>query len=387
MHLPMYKDINKICLVILLSGVLACVDTYEPDISKYEDVIVVDGELSNLSGPYEVRLSTGFTFDEDSGATISGAQVKIIESTGLEILLEEIRDGVYQTVDSAFRGVPGNSYKLHIEYNNEVYESEMETLEPPVPIDRIYWEYEERENLGTDGIQLYLDTHDSLNSEYFYAWDYEETWKFTVPYMIPDKPEWNVCYRYSKSNDFIIGTSIRNTNNRIKRYPLLFIDNNTNRLFLHYSILVKQYALSEQAYQFFKDLITLNDNQGTLFDPIPYAIVGNLKNLSNRDKPVLGYFLVAGVSEKRIFIDNDDLPFEYIPVSGFESCYLALLDVPLGTDLQNDPAIIEMGNQGLFMFDLDTIRGEFLLLSFTNSAGCYNCTVNGDNHVPDFWDE
>ena len=70
--------------------------------------------------------------------------------------------------------------------------------------------------------------------------------------------------------------------------------------------------------------MSLNQNQGALFDPIPYSLTGNIKCVSDRNLPILGYFIVAGASEKRIFIDRSELPEEYRPVSGFEDCDLEL---------------------------------------------------------------
>ncbi len=311
-------------VVFVLLG--TCVKPFEPNITKYDGVLVVDGEINNLPGPYEVKLTQSYKYEKDSGIKISGAVVKIIENTGGEISLQENGDGIYLS-NSSFRAVIGNSYKLQITYNSEIYETEFEMIKEPVPIDTVYWEYRNSDNVQTDGIQLLLNTHDPGNNTHYYAWEYEETWKFYVPDFPSDKPEWEKCYKYSNSYYFKIASSTRLSSNRITRYPLLFIDENTNRLRWRYSILVKQFVLSEPAYKFYSDLIKLNESQGTLFDPTPHSLTGNVKCLTDKDKPVLGYFMVSGVSKKRIFIDNDDLPIEYQPVSGFESCFFEFLNI------------------------------------------------------------
>jgi len=166
--------------------------------------------------------------------------------------------------------------------------------------------------------------HDPASNTHYYAWEYVETWKFVVPIEPIGKPEWKECFMYSDNCEFKMGTSINLTGDKIERYPLLLIGEQTNRLRWRYSIIVKQYTLSEQAYRFYSNLIELNESQGTLFDPVPYSLTGNVKCMTNEEKPVLGYFLVSGISGKRIFIDNDDLPHQYQPITGFELCHTRL---------------------------------------------------------------
>jgi len=105
----MLKAIKTIFLFSLILMVKSCVEPFEPNISKYVNVFVVDGEINNLPGPYEVRLTGGYKYDGNSGINVTGALVKIIESTGLEIVLQESGEGVYLT-DSGFRARIGNSY-------------------------------------------------------------------------------------------------------------------------------------------------------------------------------------------------------------------------------------------------------------------------------------
>jgi len=368
----------------------SCVEPYNPNISKYENVFVVDGEISNLPGPYVVKLSRSYKFEERTGAAVTGAQLKITDNTGLEVELKETSDGVYSTIDPNFQGVIGNSYKLQIVLNNEVYESDLETLKKPVSIDKVYWEYKNKDK-ATRGVQLFVDSHDSTNSTHYYAWEFDETWKFKVPIDVIGKPEWKECYKYTSSTNFNIASSTQRKGDIIERQPLLFIGENTNRIYIRYSMLAKQYSLTEQAYKFFNDLITLNQNQGTLFDPIPYSLVGNIKNLSNKDMPVLGYFLVAGVSEKRIFIDRKELPKEYSPTDGFDDCNTKLAfvdpDIPNFRDDQIVDSLMKLGYTVYEDFLTTISLGDTVLQLSMAKPPCYNCTLNGKNEVPDFWTE
>ncbi|HEY4786202.1 MAG TPA: hypothetical protein VIH57_09130, partial [Bacteroidales bacterium] len=160
-----------------------------------------------------------------------------------------------------------------------------------------------------------------------------------------------------------------------------------------------QFILSEQAYTFFKDLNTLNQDQGTLFDPIPYSLIGNMKNLTHTDVPVLGYFLVAGGSEKRIFIDREDLPEDFNPTDGFDGCNTESTIVPwtLRNDISQDPkvdslmrlgyAVIDRNNSCTYLGPGPCTVKDSVVIVYMAKPYCFNCTLNGTNKVPDFWIE
>jgi hypothetical protein len=377
-------------LFFLLLGMSACVSPFDPNITKYENLLVVDGELSNLKGPYQVRLSRSYKFDDNFAEPVTGALIKIIDSNGSEASLKETDKGVYTTVDSTFQGIVGNSYKVSITLGDEVYESDFETLKKPIPIDRIYWEYQQKED-GTNGIQLLLDSHDSTNSTHYYAWMFDDTWRFRVPIDVAGKPEWKECYKYFSSTNFDIASSTNRVGDIIHRHPLLFCSEKTNRLYLRYTILAKQFSLSEQAYKFFDKLISINHNQGTLFDPIPYTLVGNIKNIRNKDIPVLGYFLVVGASEKRIFIDRSELPKAYDPTDGFDDCNTLMLNIsPELTNYRDDKLVDSVMNLGYTVYEsylISISEGTMVRQLNMAKAPCYNCMLNGKSEVPDFWEE
>ena len=379
---------------------VACVTPYYPNITKYDNLLVVDGQLTNLKGPYIVKLTRTFKYSgstvavgagEQPAERVSGAKLKIIDNTGLEVSLNEISTGEYSTVDTTFRGVPGKSYKLQINYNNQVYESDFETIKTPTPIDKLYWEYKPLDSDGPNRVQVLLDTHDSANSTRYYGWEYEETWKFSVPLDVTTNPEWKICYQNDSSFFLNLNTTIQKNSDIISRQPLKSIDESSNRLFFRYTILAKQYSFTEKTYKYFDNLISLNQNQGTLFDATPYSLVGNIKNLTNKDIPVLGYFVVSGVSEKRIFIDRSELSQDFNPTKGFNDCNVHLILVPKTlTDFRQNHDVDSLMKLGYTVYEkYDTYIDQYTpgwSLSLAKPY-CFNCTLTGVNKIPDFWTE
>jgi len=392
---------NIYIYIFLLIFMAACVTPYYPDITKYENLYVVDGQITNLKGPYEVKLSKTFKYNGSTGSKVTGdpvtgAEVKIIENTGLEVQLKEIKAGVYSTVDTTFRGVLGNSYKIQIKVDDQVFESDFETLKAPASIDKLYWEYKPQDSDGSNRVQVLLDTHDPANSTRYYAWEYEETWKFKVPIQVTDEPDWYICYKSDSSSFLKLGSTIQKNSDIISRQSLKSIDESSNRLYFRYTILAKQYSLTEQTYKYFDDLISLNQNQGSLFDATPYSLVGNVKNVNDKDLPVLGYFVVAGVSEKRIFIDRTELPKEFNPTDGFSDCSTEVVTVPATlTDFRQNNKVDSLMRYGYAIYEkypTDLIQFGYPVSTpgwelFLAKPYCFNCTLTGVSKVPYFWTE
>jgi len=393
-----------IILVLIFSFMVACVSPYYPNITKYENLLVVDGQMTNLTGPYMVKLSRTYRYDGGVGESVIGASVKIIDNTGLEVLLKEISAGVYSTVDTTFHGIPGKSYKLQIKDKNDIFESEFETIKNPLPIDKINWVYKSQDSEAPKRVQLLLDAHDPTNSTRYYGWEYIETWKFKVPLDVvrPLKPEWKTCYQTNTSAFINLGTTIERNNDVIEKQVLQTIEENTNRLYIRYSILARQYSFTEPTYRYLHNLTNLNKNQGTLFDPTPYSLTGNIKCLNNKNIPVVGYFVVAGAAEKRIFIDRSDLPKEYNPTNGFNGCSENIIYVDAKIkDYRLNRQYDSLTRLGYSVYDTvhipickepippypiqcTTIPG--IQMSLAKSI-CYNCTLSGDNKIPAFWTE
>ena len=102
--------------------------------------------------------------------------------------------------------------------------------------------------------------------------------------------------------DISIATTNNFQTNCLTNYPLYFVRKSWKFKF-GYGINVRQYALSEFSYNFWKGAIENN-----LPDPInskqPYQLTGNLKCISNPNEPVYGIFEASAVKVKGIEVKN-----------------------------------------------------------------------------------
>ncbi|MFH0759216.1 MAG: DUF4249 domain-containing protein [Bacteroidota bacterium] len=370
---------------LALLGMLSrsCVEPYYPDIEAYENLLVVDGLLTNGQDPCLVRLSRTSAYDGFQNVPVTEAVVAILDDLGTVFSLEEGLPGQYLTDPARFTGVPGRSYQIHIVLSDgSAYESDFMLLRDVPPVEALEARYERREmeESGTycDGIQIYLNTSDPSRLTRYYRWEWEETWEFTVPMQAPEKAELFRCWKSGSSRSIMIGTSEQLTEDRIIDFPLHYVEAGSNRLRILYSLLVRQYAESPAAYDFWKMQKDMSERGGTLFDPIPAAIPGNIYSLSDPDEMVLGLFDASGVSTRRIFIDPELLPPQVDVPTDFEFCRFQVLQDASAADLNH---LLSSG--WIYVDEYDDMN--HLVVRLTNHTSCFDCTRTGTNAKPEFW--
>ncbi len=371
---------------LILVIVTNCIDPFYPDIEEYENVLVVDGFITNENSVYKVKLSRTQRFDDVDRKSVTGAIVQVIDDSGNIYLFRETETGSYESNSSEFRGQVGKKYKLNIETaDGDRYESGFEEMKKVPEIDSIYWEYKEKPSNDVNnpyrGIQILVDTHDPVNKTRYYSWSWNETWEFLTPYHKDTLP--GRCWKNDSSRVIQIYSTDHLTEDIIRNYPLYFISEGTNRLARRYSILVKQYSLTGDCFNYWSRVRETNENTGTLFDPIPTQVVGNITDLNNPDKPVLGFFQASAVTSKRIFVERSELITLPLSISfGFEYCESLIIKDSLDTPRTEYIGYVE--NYGWVVY-FQEVSGPDLVTYLTNSMSCVDCSLTGTPVKPDFW--
>lgn len=373
---------NKLVLLSLFH-IIACVSPFEPEISKYENVLVVDGAVSNIPGSTFVILSKTSSYNDRYRNPVNAARISLIDDLGNEEHFLNTAGGTYHLPDSNYAGQIGRSYKIHIETaDGEICESLFEELKEPIPLDSVKYEFVDGSTDGVGGIRIVVDVENTNNLNAYFYWEYKETWEFEVPYSSPLAPDSKICYKSEKPPVFIINSTYDLVQNQLLNYPLYFIDNTTNRLYRKYSVIVTQHTLTEQCYVYYQDLKEVNEERGTLFDKAPLTLVGNMRNIANPEQAVLGNFQVSGAVTKRIFIENQDVA-DYLNVpNGFEDCQIQYVGQTTEGFLLDS-----LTRSGWVVMDqtYNPARND-TILTMTKSKRCYDCKLSGTNIKPDFWD-
>jgi hypothetical protein len=370
-------------LVLLLSN---CVQEFNPPSQGYDNLLVIEAFLSDSEDPFEVKLSRSTPIDTSAFIPESGASVRLSSDSGEEYaLVESVDPGVY-LYNGPIHAQIGKSYQIHVgTRNGNQYESSMVTMRETPEIDSVSFRFEEQASASLKGVQIYIDTHDPANNTWYYRWEWDEAWMFQTPYdsyliwdngqILPRDERINTCWKFGRSTSIDLSTTKNLSVDNISDYPLLYVSDQSDRLKLKYSINVKQYALSEESYNYWLELQKATESLGTLFDPQPTIVQGNIYNINDESDLVLGYFDASSVREKRIFITRGGLPPMRLP-----NYYAVCTD-----SIVSRGAIQEMEDQNWLLVSETTNEAGFpaYLMSY---PWCIDCTLHGTNKRPDFWE-
>ncbi len=319
-------SISLICLVLLF---FACEEPFFPELDRYDNLLVVDGRITDEPGPYTIRLNQSSELYIEESPPLTGAEVILSDDAGNSEVLQEKTPGEYVTDIMGIQGTVGRKYHLEINTSDgRQYVSSEEMLHAAVAIDTVTAAVEYRQDVNFDydlsGYQFYLEGALAAQKENYYLWELEGTYEYNTDYLIdfiflssgfepyPDPDEFHTCWlTYPIPNIFTFSTQNLDRP-EIKAFPLNFLDTETRQLAIRFSLLTRQYSLSPEAYEFWHALEEQIGEQGALYSRQPYQIRGNIQNVADEEEPVLGYFLAAGVSEKRIFVNRPEgVPFHY----------------------------------------------------------------------------
>jgi hypothetical protein len=358
--------IRKITLLFIVNVLLiSCVEVYDTRYGFNADVVAVDGFVTNGQGlSVTLRRSRSVGTDYYS-QPLRDCTVELKIGSGSVVPLSEFSGGLYVTPNT-FQGQVGETYQLRFKTaDGKTYESTPERLMPPVPIAKLYYQFNQDGILDRTGtrtafssLDVYADFNDPANQKNYYLWrwmDFEEQWicatceggkldsktklcvaernsRITYDYRC-ENPCWEIYY----SNDVNVFADIYTNGRTVTARPVARIPFYvTGAGFGNRAALaeIQQYSITSDAYEYYKLLRDQAQNTGNLTDTPPAAIIGNVRNVNDASEKVVGYFGAAGVSASRIFMDKR-------PYTGAARYLMLGRDPNLEPDSQPVPPLFE----------------------------------------------
>ncbi|MBC8152984.1 MAG: DUF4249 domain-containing protein [Bacteroidetes bacterium] len=132
------KNSPYLLLMFALFGLSSCEKVITLDLKGESKRVVIEGGVSNLAGPYTVRVSQSADFYQASiGEVIPNATVTLSDDAGTSETLTYAGNGNYQTKST--RGIVGRTYTLRVSANGGTYQA-TSTMPLVVPLDALTYE-------------------------------------------------------------------------------------------------------------------------------------------------------------------------------------------------------------------------------------------------------
>ncbi len=337
-------------LFFLLFLIPGCIEPYLVVAPESESMLNVEGFITDFPGPHVIKISRTATYGSvfvDFIRPVSQAIVAVRENeTGLVTFLKETDQGMYET-PTIFEAKIGNTYSLKITTREGIEYTSFPSKTHQAPqLDSMVYSTlvipTENRLLPRSGLRLLAYFKDPSDEKNFYFWNVKnpiakvETFPefFKPRFSLPSDPyQPKECCKYCDVPDVNLFNSLyiaddSDFNGLVTNQIAGFLEDNGFRFSYKYQFEFEQMAISEETFRFLKLVNQQLTISGSVFDPPPANIRGNLVCLTHPEETVLGHFFSAGVSKTSILLNREDLDLIQIQRAFNDDCRLLNQPVP-----------------------------------------------------------
>ncbi|HZY79647.1 MAG TPA: DUF4249 family protein [Cyclobacteriaceae bacterium] len=337
--------------IVVFVALNACVEPIAFEVPPPQDIIVLDGSINDMPGPYQLKIFRGRSVQHDTTYhfPVQRATVTLHEDTGAEEAMLEGNPGEYST-RGIIQGKVGRSYHVTVQLpDGQILTSEPETILPPGEISAVRHEFEARTlheafgDVASDVFNIYIDSRGNAESK-------ESSfvrWRLRGVYTVKTRPELHVTFLQVSAymtpwpcSGFVVEPALGG-GKLVQVAPCLCCDcwvrifESTTRLSdtelvvdgefrnvkvgevpinretFHDKFLaeVEQMPLSKTAYDYFKLIREQKEAPSNLFQPPMGRLRGNV-NAQDPNYPVIGLFWATSITRSSIYLTKDDVPYE-----------------------------------------------------------------------------
>jgi Domain of unknown function (DUF4249) len=325
---------NLFLFILLITGSLSCISPYEFNLEDNPEFLLVDGKIYNQDSCVVRLYYTNQKFNDPTNTVISNAKIQVIENGNKRInFVFNTKAQEYKPEDFRFSGCKNCTYQLSIVLpNGKEYISTVDTLLTPDP----YLNISDTYNPVKRKFEVFGDLKSKSASNLYYQ-TYFINYKKSV-----------ICFYSNECSDYEIEPNVylpcpgflkfckgggfssfpcepgvtRCWNFKRQRYYSIFGDNilaiGTKRVqkllevpmtnYDLYYVEVYQNYITSDAYRYMKNLEENGQRSGTLVDPVPPIITGNVFLKGDENQRILGYFQVSGQQKYGYYVDRTKAP-------------------------------------------------------------------------------
>ena len=328
-------------IVFFLSSLLllTCTNPVSPEYQFIEGMIYIEGFIGTTEGASYIKVTESDVALYYRNIFVSGANAFFVNADTNE-KTPLIEDNFQYIPPTNFKGEVGQKWYLEVNLpNGNQYFSEVETINPSVPIKALNVRYDKQLEFIEDydkyvpGHEVSVTFDDPANETNYYYWRFKTYDKIMIcqicyegrfrnnecipPFFGPGSPSYyytywcdSDCWQIDYGNKIYIFSDEFSNGTTTSSLPIAHIPlNRTTKLLVE----IQQYSLTPKAYEYYKTIKDLVDNNGGFNAPLPAALIGNIYNPNDPNEYVLGRFTASSATTKTIMIDRtfiEETPLE-----------------------------------------------------------------------------
>lgn len=302
----------------------SCSQIYDPALDRSNNIFVIEGLVSDFPGESYVKIFKTVPFDSiDSKIPITNARVEIIEDSDKVFFLTPFEDGVYK--NEQLIGRINSSYTLTvITSDNEIYRSSPERMSETNKQDTIYAYNQQNVTYHVESSGKLIENKETGVMTFVNLRNHEGKapmcrYKIIVTGLYSYLEEGLLPNRIYGWKTFDMTNSSLNITYEVKgakpgeckNHEVGFFSTNLKiylpidkraEVLMGFLVKLNKYTLTKNAYNYYINLQEQLKASQKLFDPLPSQLVGNIKCITNSNKPVFGIFDVSS---------REDLYYDY----------------------------------------------------------------------------
>jgi hypothetical protein len=329
----------------------SCSKVYDSHVDTAQNMLVVDGRITNKKEAYHVALTYAKPFNSsEKGTPVSAANVYVTDDLSDSYKFNERVNGDYVSDSLQFTGQPGHTYRLHIiTAEGTEYQSDAQKMFSEVSPDNAYAKFDNQVilngvtglKISTHGASIFMDIRNQSDTvprfrivsnlvlQYYNQGDFQLDWDHFLLLQFYCWQTININSNFNITDGDYLSNSAS-----IKNHPAGFLDDNNNVIaieyyskinmddttataysgnwhntyLIHHRILyLSQYTLNRETYLYYKSLYGQIQSEGKLFDPVAAQLNGNIKCITDPEKKTIGFFEASSVSYSEYIVDLRNL--------------------------------------------------------------------------------
>ena len=401
----MKKLIKYILILCCCSLIYTCIEPIEFTTNSFNTNLVVNSIITDEFKTQKIELSRTIPIDSLNLSPEKDANVSIVDDTGLTYNFQENGAGVYTSINQ-FAAQADKKYTLNIETKDgNKYVSSPQPVPAKSTIKEITAGIENNSLTQKPEFLFKVSSDITTNTGQYYRYEYDETYKIRTPLWNPRKiviisdtipykfdlvqkdpliDGVGFCFPNKQSKAVFLTETVSLAQDQVIGFPLRQIPIESYIVGIRYSILVKQYVLNQNTYNFYSLMEKFSDPDDIFSQTQVGNIPSNISSVNNPEQDkVIGFFEVSSVSKKRLFVNRKD--FTESQFINYELLALCVerREPQIVDDFNRSPLLNHLRIGWVYQTDSETDdpnRPYRLTIKI-----CGDCTHLGPAKTPDFW--